>query len=108
MTTRCAGAKTRHAMKREKRLTKKERKAQAPTRAVQASGQEHHHGHIHCIACGKHLDPDMFGESDGAEFLRCDHGSDFPACVACRDKAKEMIAEHDRTNKPVKKAAAWH
>lgn len=98
-------------MKREKRLTKKERKALSPAaaQAAQAGGQQgHHHGHIHCIACGKHLDPDMFGEPDGAEFLRCEHGADFPHCVACGDRAKTLVAEHDRTNKPVKKAAAWH
>jgi hypothetical protein len=98
-------------MKREKRLTKKERKAQAPASAagVGAGGAgQQHHGHIHCIACGKHLDADMFGESDGAEFLRCEHGADFPHCVGCRDKAKAMVEEHDRTGTPVKKAAAWH
>jgi hypothetical protein len=92
-------------MKREKRLTKKERKAQAPAQA-QTGGQ--HHGHIHCIACGKHLDAGMFGEVDGAEFIRCEHGSDFPSCTGCHDKSKALIAEHDRTNKPVQKAAAWH
>lgn len=100
-------------MKREKRLTKKERKATGPAQIMPAGAgasaqQQHNHGHIHCIACGKHLDAEMFGEPDGAAFLRCDHGSDFPACVACEGKAKELIAEHDRTNKPVKKAAAWH
>jgi hypothetical protein len=93
-------------MKREKRTTKKERKALAPTQA-QAGGHQHQ-GHIHCIACGKHLDAAMFGEPDGAEFIRCEHGSDFPSCIACHDKSKAMIVEHDRTNKPVQKAAAWH
>jgi hypothetical protein len=96
-------------MKREKRLTKKERKALSPATAPTAQGAEqHHHGHIHCIACGKHLDADMFGEPDGAEFLRCEHGADFPHCVEHREQAKALVAEHDRTNKPVKKAAAWH
>jgi ribosomal protein L32 len=94
-------------MKREKRLTKKERKAQAPAQA-QASGGHQHQGHIHCIACGKHLDAEMFGEADGAEFIRCDHGSDFPSCIGCHAKSKALIAEHDKTNKPVQKAAAWH
>jgi hypothetical protein len=94
-------------MKREKRLTKKERKALSPAAApsAQAGG---HHGHIHCIACGKHLDPDTFGEPGGAAFLRCEHGADFPHCSACRDQAKALVEEHDRTNKPVRKAAAWH
>jgi hypothetical protein len=95
-------------MKREKRLTKKERKAQAPSQARAAGGGHEHQGHIHCIACGKHLDAAMFGEADGAEFIRCEHGSDFPSCIGCHDKSKAMIAEHDRTNKPVQKAAAWH
>jgi hypothetical protein len=96
-------------MKREKRLTKKERKATAPAQIQPAgAGQPKQHGHIHCIACGKHLDAQMFGEADGAAFLRCEHGSDFPACIACEAKARELIAEHDRTNKPVKKAEAWH
>lgn len=97
-------------MKREKRLTKKERKATGPAQIQPTgAGQQHQqHGHIHCIACGKHLDAEMFGEADGAAFLRCEHGSDFPACIACEAKARELIAEHDRTNKPVKKAAAWH
>ena len=96
-------------MKREKRLTKKERKAQGPSTAgstKQAAGG--HQGHIHCIACGKHLDPSSFGEPNGSEFLRCDHGADFPSCIACHDKSKAMLEEHDRTNKPVPKAAAWH
>lgn len=96
-------------MKREKRLTKKERKAQTGSPALAGQAHNHaHHGHIHCVACGKHLDPEMFGEPDGAEFLRCEHGSDFAACVGCRDKATALIAEHDRTNQPVKTAAAWH
>lgn len=100
-------------MKREKRLTKKERKASGPAQiqpaGARAQPQQHQHqGHIHCIACGKHLDPDDFEDANGAAFLRCEHGRDFPACVACEGKAKELIAEHDRTNKPVKTAAAWH
>jgi hypothetical protein len=96
-------------MKREKRLTKKERKATGPAQIQPAGGAaDQHQGHIHCIACGKHLDAAMFGEPDGAAFLRCEHGSDFPACIGCEAKAKELIAEHDRTNKPVKKVAAWH
>ena len=96
-------------MKREKRLTKKERKATAPAQLQpRGTAGQHDHGHIHCIACGKHLDPGSFGEPNGSEFLRCEHGADHPACVGCRDKAKALIAEHDRTNKPVQKAAAWH
>lgn len=100
-------------MKREKRLTKKERKmaqgsAARPAPRPQARQHGHAHQHIHCIACGKHLDVSMFGEPDGADFIRCEHGSDFAHCIGCTDKAKELVAEHDRTNQPVRKAAAWH
>lgn len=101
-------------MKREKRLTRKQRKQQAPTQAAirpapaRQHSHQHDHGHIHCIACGKHLDPDVFGEPDGADFLRCDHGSDFPHCVACLDKARALVAEHDANDTPVTKAPAWH
>jgi hypothetical protein len=107
-------------MKREKRLTKKERKladgpiggaprtARPATQRAQPQQHAHKHQHIHCIACGKHLDTSMFGEPDGANFIRCEHGSDFAHCVGCYDKAKAMVEEHDRTNSPVKKAAAWH
>jgi hypothetical protein len=102
-------------MKREKRLTKKERKVAAgPSASPQGARRpparqpQHQHQHIHCIACGKHLDAQMFGEPDGANFIRCDHGSDFAHCVACADKAKALVEEHDRTNSPIRKAAAWH
>jgi hypothetical protein len=99
-------------MKREKRLTKKERKAADFASGARTKphkpGAQGHHQHIHCIACGRHLDAGMFGEPDGAAFIRCDHGSDFPACIACKDKATELVQEHDRTNTPVKSAAAWH
>lgn len=100
-------------MKREKRLTKRERKeiergpAAMAAKAAKAGGHDHAK-HIHCIACGKHLDPSMFGEPDGAAFTRCDHGSDFPHCVGCADKAKTLISEHDKSGKPVQTAAAWH
>jgi hypothetical protein len=100
-------------MKREKHLTKKERKSAtgpSPRAAAKPTQAGHQHGpqHIHCIACGKHLDPEVFGEPDGADFIRCDHGSDFPHCVACYDKAKALVVEHDRTGQPVAKAAMWH
>ena len=102
-------------MKREKRLTKRELKAANPKPSAAArpaprkqQQHQHDHGHIHCIACGKHLDPSVFGEPDGADFLRCEHGSDFPHCVGCKDKARELVAEHDRTGQGVKKAEAWH
>jgi NAD-dependent SIR2 family protein deacetylase len=102
-------------MKREKRTTKKERKAAAGGGAVQGlhrsapnAGQQHEHAHIHCIACGKHLEPDDFGEANGATFYRCQHGSDFPHCVECAARAKQLVDEHDRTGRPVQKVAAVH
>lgn len=105
-------------MKREKRLTKKERKAQsatgsaaatrAPRAAAPNAGHQHEHQHIHCIACGKHLDPSDFGEANGATFYRCAHGTDFAHCVAHADQAKLLVDEHDRSGKPVQTAAAYH
>lgn len=100
-------------MKREKRTTKKERKAalaaeRTSTGAAAARPHEHKHQHIHCIACGKHLDPEMFGEPDGAAFYRCQHGGDFPHCMACAARAKELVDEHDRTGNRVEVAPAWH
>lgn len=96
-------------MKREKRLTKKERKALAPRVAPVTSGGDHHHHHIHCTACGKHLDEEMFeAEPASALWIRCQHHSEFASCAACADKTRELLAEHDRTGKPVKQASAWH
>jgi hypothetical protein len=96
-------------MKREKRLTKKERKADGPlvARATSAAQHQHERSHIHCIACGKHLDPDAFGPG-GADFYRCQHGGDFPHCAGCVEQARELVDEHDRTGKPVESAAIWH
>jgi hypothetical protein len=100
-------------MKREKRLTKKERKAVSPLAGHSAGApgahqhQQHERSHIHCVACGKHLDPDAFGPG-GADFYRCQHGGDFPHCGECADQAKELVDEHDRTGKPVKSAQIWH
>jgi hypothetical protein len=99
-------------MKREKRVTKKERKAleraSGTTAAPRAGAHQHEHAHIHCIACGKHLDPNSFGEAGGPEFYRCQHGSDFPHCAEHAAQAKELVDEHDRTGKAVQQAAAWH
>ena len=97
-------------MKREKRTTKKERKAALGVIArPPARAQQHSHAqHIHCIACGKHLDPESFGTPGGPEFYRCQHGGDFPHCAACAAAAKQLVDEHDRTGTPVKTASAWH
>lgn len=92
-------------MKREKKLTKRERKAASPKAPARAGGDEHH---IHCIACGRHLDPAEFEGAATATEIRCAHGSSFPTCTTCTAKSKELLAEHDRTGKPPKTAAAWH
>lgn len=93
-------------MKREKRLTKKERKAIAGPRPQPVA--QHQHRHIHCVACGKHLDDEMFDEPATATWLSCQHHSQFPSCIACRDKSQALLDEHDRSGQPVRTAAAWH
>ncbi|HLV22883.1 MAG TPA: hypothetical protein VKZ49_18470 [Polyangiaceae bacterium] len=92
-------------MKRQKKLTKRERKALNPRPAAPAPSSSH----IHCVACGRHLDPREFSESPvSASYVTCDHGSRFPCCVGCLMKAEALVAEHDRTNQPVRVAQAWH
>jgi hypothetical protein len=93
-------------MKREKKLTKKERKA--IERATAPAQAHHDHAHIHCIVCGRHLDPHEFDDPATATVVTCLHKSDFPCCVGCTSKAQELLAEHDRTGEPVKTASAWH
>lgn len=94
-------------MKREKKLTKRERKAAAGNTGTQ--GHAHDHQHIHCIACGRHLDPQEFdGPAPSATVVQCEHKSSFPTCVTCVEKSKVLLAEHDRTGQPVKTAGAWH
>ncbi|MDP3279176.1 MAG: hypothetical protein Q8Q09_28555 [Deltaproteobacteria bacterium] len=94
-------------MKREKRLTKKERKALAPPRAAGANNAQNQH--IHCIACGRHIDPPEFEPSVGsAKILRCEHGSSFPSCTGCTVLSQSLLDEHDRSGQAVKTAAAWH
>ncbi len=96
-------------MKRSPKLTKRERKALSPARPAQAGGGGgHQHQHIHCIACGKHLDESQFEPPATATILTCDHGSNFPSCVRCATQSQALIAEHDRTNPPVKTAPAFH
>jgi hypothetical protein len=90
-------------MKRQKRLTKREKKAS------DGGGHQHQHQHIHCIACGRHLDPHEFSASPAtAKIIACQHGSKFPVCSDCVDAGKRLLAEHDRTGQPVKTADAWH
>lgn len=99
-------------MKREKRLTRRERKAVSP------AGSTHQHGeqHIHCVACGKHLDTAGEARDRAARGLksnlwmsiRCAHGSEFYACMGCLEKARTILDEHDRTGNAPRAAAAWH
>lgn len=92
-------------MKREKRLTKREQKAlKGPRPGAQAQ-----HEHIHCVACGRHLDAAEFlGAEPSATRLRCRHGGQFPSCVACTARSQELLDIHDITGNPVQQAAAWH
>lgn len=92
-------------MKRKPKLTKRERKALAPARPAPAATN---HQHIHCIACGRHLEESDFEAPATATVITCDHGSNFPACVKCMAQAISLVNEHDRTNQPVKIAPAWH
>jgi hypothetical protein len=92
-------------MKKEKRLTKRERKA------LDGKGPSGGHAeHIHCVGCGRHLDPHEFegGATASATILRCQHGSSFPSCTGCVALSQSLLDEHDRTGQPVKPAAAWH
>jgi len=91
-------------MKRQKRLTRRERKAAAGNAAA-----AHSHAHIHCVACGRHIDPDEFTRSPiSARYLRCQHGSRYASCSPCVARAMELLREHDRTGAPVRVAQAWH
>ncbi|MFO0676476.1 MAG: hypothetical protein U0169_08080 [Polyangiaceae bacterium] len=92
-------------MKRQPRLTKREKKALSPAKArPQAQGG----GHIHCIACGRHIEPIEFEAQATATVLTCQHGSNFPSCVACTMTSQRLLDEHDRSGQPVKTASAWH
>ena len=91
-------------MKREKRLTKREKKEQT------GGGQANNHaGHIHCIACGRHIDPIEFSAAPpSALVITCQHKSQFPSCTTCEVTARYLVEEHDRTGKAVNTAAAYH
>jgi hypothetical protein len=92
-------------MKREKRLTKRERKALAPSRpGVIGDGPRH----IHCVACGRHIEPYEFREDGNAKFISCEHGSTFATCMECESRAVVLLAEHDRTGGKVRVADPWH
>lgn len=93
--------------KTPKRLTKRERKAlfgKGPSGTPKAES-----AHIHCIACGRHLDPsDFTSNPPTATQLTCAHGSRFPACSGCVPEAQRRIDEHDATGQPPRVAHAWH
>ena len=91
-------------MKRKPQMTKKERKAVANRPARPTTSK-----HIHCVACGAHLDPKEFsGLMPTATMLTCDHGSRFASCMSCMTRSQELLAEHDRSGQPVRAASAWH
>jgi hypothetical protein len=94
-------------MKRKPQLTKRERKALGPPRPAQQAAPSGH-GHIHCIACGKHLNESDFEAPATATSITCDHGSQFPTCVKCMSKSTALVKEHDASNQPVRSATAWH
>lgn len=98
-------------MKREKKLTKKERQAitgKGPAGVRGAGGGGGGDQHIHCVACGRHLDEAEFDSPATAIFVACQHGSQFAACLGCQIPAQKILDEHDRTGQPVKSASAWH
>jgi hypothetical protein len=94
--------------KTPKRLTKrqlKELNGKGPSGTPKASQERH----IHCISCGRHLDPaDFSGVTAKAQMLTCQHGSEFAACLACVPDAQARLDEHDRTGNPPNIAAIWH
>lgn len=96
---------TERTMKREKRLTKRERRALNPRPAPVRGGDE---SHIHCIACGRHLDPVEFEEPVTAKLITCDHGTSFPTCGGCEPQSRLLLEAHDRSGAAVKTAPAWH
>lgn len=92
-------------MKREKQLTKRERKALKGPKPTTG----HQHQHIHCVACGRHLDDHEFHAAPAtALWLRCKHGSQFASCDGCRVMSQSLLDTHDRTGQAVQQAAAWH
>jgi len=93
-------------MKREKRLTKREKKAQDPN---YSPGPRLQNQHIHCIACGRHLDPaELSSSPPTATTITCEHGSTFPTCVGCMQESQALVDAHDKSGQPVRTAEAWH
>ena len=93
--------------KKTKRLTKRERKDQFGKGPSGTQNKES--THIHCIACGRHLDPTEFTARPAtATRLTCQHGSRFAACAGCVPEAQARLDEHDRTGQPPRIANVWH
>jgi hypothetical protein len=94
--------------KTPKRLTRRERQekfGKGPSGSTKPTESEH----IHCIACGRHIEPGEFGMMPAkANWLTCEHGSRFAACALCVPEAQARLAEHDRTGQPPRVAAVWH
>lgn len=89
--------------KTPKRLTKRQRKA------LEGKGTTHQSAHIHCVACGRHIhQPEFTARPSTARWMRCQHGTVYPSCAGCVDRSKQLLAEHDRSGRPVQAAAAWH
>jgi hypothetical protein len=93
-------------MKREKRLTKREKKAQDPN---YRAGPRVQNQHIHCIACGRHLDAaELTASPPTATTIVCEHGSTFPTCIGCMQESQALVDAHDKSGEPVRTAEAWH
>lgn len=85
--------------------TKRERKA---IDGKGPSGHDHSH-HIHCVACGVHLDPAQFTSSPGtARWMTCEHRRRFASCTGCVSTTQQLLDEHDRSGQPVAAAPAFH
>jgi len=94
-------------MKRQKRITRRERKALSGAAQPQATSSAPRH--IHCIACGRHIEPAEFTTPPlSATWITCQHGSTFPSCVTCSVQSQTLVDAHDRTGQPVRTANAWH
>lgn len=92
-------------MRRSKRLTRREKKSKDP--GFRPGPRQA--GHIHCIACGRHIDAsELTGSPPTATMITCDHGSRFPSCLGCMDHAQKLVDAHDKSGQPVQVAAAWH
>jgi hypothetical protein len=88
--------------KKAKRLSRKERRALEPKPAGPAR-------HIHCVACGRHLDAHEFSASPvTARYISCMHATKYAVCSGCVTVGQRLLDEHDRSGQPVHMAQAWH